>query len=892
MSKPSPQTGAKRALVDIVHNEVTAWIVLAMSLGITVAGWYVARQAVQRNVEERFQFEAQDASIRIQTRMRDYEQALRSGAALFKTMGTVNRQQWADYVASLKLQAALPGIQGFGYAIFLKPDELAAHVQSVRAEGLPDYTVSPPGQRDYYSSIVFLEPQDERNRRAVGFDMYSDPVRKAAMDKAMDSNSTAVSGLVQLRQENGVDPQAGFLMYLPVYRKDAPHSTPDERRQAIRGFVYSPFRTKDLMTGVLGTQKAAAVHFRLYDDAVEAPEHLLYDSSDGMSTEATAEQLQYRDTLELPGRQWLVVYDATPALLESVPTSTPRLVLIAGTLIDTLLFASIASLARQRRLLNRHNRALQASEAKFTGLVEGLQSQFAFLRLDAHGRVTYLSPTLRDLLGLPDLALGEQMLSVIHQSAPGSDLARAIGLTLASRVNTKFIREVTSEGRDDRVVEGFNHAVMGLDGQLQSVECVVHDITLRQANERELDHYRLKLQDLVLERTRELQMANQAKSQFLANMSHEIRTPLHAIIGLNSLLLGQDQDAETREKLLQSQAESRRLLAMVDDVLSFTRIESGALKLEPSPFSLRDLMAHILKYHERESKLQGVPISLAIDPAVPDQLEGDPVRYRQILNILLSNALKFSRQGTIQLSIAVQANRGSGLILLTEVRDQGIGLDPALLPRLIQPFEQVDNTATREYGGMGLGLALGNKLIELMGGTLSLESTPGAGSCFRFTSRMQVHAVQTKAGPLSPAEEAGASAALDNRHVLVVEDNRLNQQVIKALLGRMNIRVSVVENGLEAVTTVRNDTSIELVLMDVHMPVMNGLDATREIRRLPGVAGTLPIIALTAAAMQEDEAACRDAGMNDYLTKPVNLGMLSKTLLKFIGPRRPASELT
>ncbi|MCQ8895592.1 CHASE domain-containing protein [Limnobacter humi] len=892
MSKPSRRTSAKHALVDIVHNEVTAWIVLAMSLGITVAGWYVARQAVERNLAERFQFETQDATIRIQTRMRDYEQALRSGAALFKTMDTVNRQQWADYVSNLRLQAVLPGIQGLGYAAFLKPGELDSHIQSVRSEGFPDYTVTPPGQRDHYSSIVFLEPFDVRNQRAFGFDMYSDPVRKAAMDKAMDSNSTAVSGLVQLRQENGVDPQAGFLMYQPVYRKNVPFATPDERRHAIQGYVFSPFRTKDLMTGVLGLQKAAAVHFRLYDDAVEAPEHLLYDSTDSADQVPVAQRLEHRENLELPGRTWLVVYEATPALLASVPSNTPRLVLIAGTLIDALLFASIASLARQRRLLDRHNRALQASEAKFTGLVEGLQSQFAFLRLDAHGRVTYLSPTLKNLLGLPDLALGEQVLSVIHETAPGSELAKAIGLTLANRVNSKFIRDVVTPDQDDRVVEGFIHAVVGPDGQLQSVECVVHDITLRQANERELEHYRLKLQDLVLERTRELQMANQAKSQFLANMSHEIRTPLHAIIGLNSLLLGQNQDAETREKLLQSQAESRRLLAMVDDVLSFTRIESGALKLEPSQFSLRDLMAHVLKSLEREAKLQGVPVTLTLDPAVPDPLEGDPVRYRQVLNILLSNALKFSRQGTVHVHISIQGNLGSSITLMTEVRDQGIGLDPALLPRLIQPFEQVDNTATREYGGMGLGLALGNKLIELMGGALSLESTPGAGSCFRFTCRMHVHAVQAPSGLLTHGDDASAPGALDNRHVLVVEDNRLNQQVIKALLGRMNIRVSVVENGQEAVMAVRNDHSIELVLMDVHMPVMNGLDATRDIRRLPGSAATLPIIALTAAAMQEDEAACREAGMNDYLTKPVNLGMLSKTLLKFLGRRSPASEST
>lgn len=881
---------------EVAGRDWLGWAVLSLSLLVTVLAWFMAQQAIDKRAEDRFNFEVLDAEERIKIRMVEYEQALRGGVALINAQGLPSAPVWKQYVDSLRLQDVFPGIQGFAFALRVDSGNLDAHVQDLHAQGFADYQVSPPGDRALSFPIVRIEPFDQRNQRAFGYDMFSEPVRRAAMLAAMESGQTAVSGLVQLKQEDQHDPQPGFLMYLPVYQQGMPVSDPAQRRDAIIGFVYSPFRAGDLFKNVLGDDNIP-LSFRLYDAETPMSESLMYDSREKRATGGSPVAYVSRHSatvpIELAGRTWIGQFESTADFDRDVHNNTPLLILLAGGVIDVLLFAIITSLARQRQRLAASNEQLSVSDARHNGLMNALQGQYAFYSLNAQGVLTYMSPSLPRLLGSDSLTVGCVLLDNLGTQTKDSTIAQAINRALNGKVSSNYQHEHNDSS--SMVVSGFNSPVLNAQGELISVEGVVQDITKRRAAEHELELYRKRLQDLVDERTSELQRANQAlvqatsnavrasqaKSLFLANISHEIRTPLNAIMGLNTLLQEEVTDPNAQRHIEQVQESSRHLQALLEDVLNFSRIESGVVKAESIAFNLRDHLEEVLRLFKPRAREKGLSMSVNVDSTLPQRVQGDPTRYRQVLSNLLSNAIKFSDKGEISVALFVDSLDDRKLRLRTEVRDEGIGLDVKQFNRLVEPFEQADNTTTRRFGGTGLGLAIAKRLAEVMGGTLSVQSTLERGSTFTFTVELTRSMDENEPAP-SSASKGPQRPDFNRARVLVVEDNLLNQEVIKALLARMNVDVEMAENGKVAVERLESDPGFELVLMDVHMPVMNGLDATRAIRKMPGKAGSLPILALTAGASTEDERACREAGMNDFMTKPVNLRLLQHNLMRYL----------
>jgi CheY-like chemotaxis protein len=312
-------------------------------------------------------------------------------------------------------------------------------------------------------------------------------------------------------------------------------------------------------------------------------------------------------------------------------------------------------------------------------------------------------------------------------------------------------------------------------------------------------------------------------------------------------------------------------------VLSFSQIEAGSIKIESVEFDLHERVRRTLRLFTAKAQHKGLDLVLEIDAMTPRVVKGDPARYGQVLSNLLNNAIKFSDRGVVLVKVQPDRLDTQEAVIRTEVHDQGIGFDVGEFERLTRPFEQADNTATRRFGGSGLGLAICKRLTELMDGELFVASVPQAGSVFGFTLRVQAVFAQTgnTAAPLPPE-----AVSLQGKKILVVEDNKLNQHMIKALLSKMQAEVSLVDDGQMAFDAVRTDSTIDLVLMDIHMPVMNGIDAAIAIRQLPGPAGRLPIVALTAGALQEDEQACMQAGMNGFLSKPVDVPKLRQVLAR------------
>jgi len=419
------------------------------------------------------------------------------------------------------------------------------------------------------------------------------------------------------------------------------------------------------------------------------------------------------------------------------------------------------------------------------------------------------------------------------------------------------------------------------------------DISEHKQTLEELEQHRNHLEELVQSRTAELaeardaaESANLAKSAFLAHMSHELRTPLNGIMGMNALALLAAKDPKQIDQLNKSAQAAKHLLAIINDILDLSRIESGKLRLEPRPFTFRLAIGEALRIHEDRAKAKGLKLTLKFDTRIPGTVLGDDLRLKQMVINLLDNAIKFSDSGTIALRATVEEEKtgdSCGLLVKIAVNDQGIGLTEEQQSRLFQPFTQADNSDTRQHGGTGLGLSITKRLAQLMGGTVGVVSHPGKGSTFWLTARFEP-AAPVKNVPAStprPAKEI----ALRHRgaRILVVDDDPLNREVACLLLQEAELATEVATNGQEAVEHLQTHP-VALILMDMQMPVLDGISATRAIRSREG-ANRTPILAMTANAFDEDRERCLEAGMDDHLGKPLEPDDFLKKILYWLDKR-------
>ncbi|NCA69199.1 MAG: response regulator [Sphingobacteriia bacterium] len=880
-----------------IHRVWLPWAVLCIGAALTLLVAALTKSDADATMRRELELIGEELVVMVETRLKVDAQVLRSAAAFFMGSTEVTRQEWQTFVERSELHRNLPGIQGVGFTLLIPPDRLAEHERAMRAEWLPDYGVWPAGERSIYSAVIYLEPFRGRNPRALGYDMLTEPARRAAAEQARDRNMAVLTRRIQLVQETDEDVQVGTLLLVPVYRQGLPISTVEERRAALEGWVYSAYRMTDLMQGILGSEdllRGKHVHLAIHDGDQSGPETLLYDNLP--TPDRDAEPAAMVDALELPaavnGHHWTLVIARADSLPFTRAYPTLLLVLASGTFISLLLAALISALSKTRvelaarqqaeRKLSEHQRELERRvverTAELAATTASLQSanaeqQAVFdaatagIVLVRDRRILRCNRMMERLFGYePGEMLGRTTRTWYPDEATyvevGQNIARALSQGGLHREDRELVRKDGSRFWGRMSAQAIDNQDLG-----KGLAGMIEDITEEQAAIAEMSRARALAEEMA-----------QSKANFLANMSHEIRTPLNAIIGMAHLALKTELTPRQQDYLEKIQGSGKHLLGILNDILDFSKIDAGKLVVERIAFELAQVLDQTASLVAERAAAKGLEVLVSVDEAVPGRLLGDPLRIGQVLINYANNAVKFTEQGEIDIRVRLESREGDSVLLRFSVRDTGIGIVEEQRRRLFQSFQQADDSTTRKYGGTGLGLAIAKRLAELMGGAVGVESTPGEGSTFWFTARL-VEAAEP-ATPLLPKLD------LRGRRVLLVDDNENARLVIGDMLRGMTFVVTTVDSGAAALTELSRAEAagrpFEVVLLDWQMPEMDGVATAVEIRRR--WRSDLPILLMiTAYGRDELVRVAQEVGIEDILPKPVNPSALFDTLMRLLG---------
>ena len=699
-----------------------AWAVLAAGILASLVAGHLVKLNTQVNALRQFSLACDQVTLKIRERLGAYSLILRGGAGLFAASTNVSRQEWRAYVQKLHAEATVPGVQGIGFAKVIAQEQLAAHIAGIRAEGFPEYTVRPAGERAVYTSIIYLEPFRDRNLRAFGYDMFSEPVRHAAMEIARDSGEATLSGKVELVQETASDVQAGTLMYVPVYRIGAPLDSVERRRAALVGWTYSPYRMNDLMQGILRDwedQEGRNIDMNIYDGLEAKPVALLYDGK--LTYTPRADSLFYQQrTILFNGRPWLVEFDKIQKNL-SVSYLPAWATLLAGFALSGLLSALVVSVVNTRARASRMAEDLTERIREHSEQLDGVfaLSPDGFITFDRSFRIRYVSPSFtvmtglkdHDLVGLDETAFSNLLATIC---VPNRRLSGIAALRHPQEPDNSS-DTITSQDPKTRAepAENPRQTIEILGARKRVLEC-----GLRTADASTVSQI-LYFRDI----TRESEV-DHMKSEFLSVAAHELRTPMTSIYGFAELLITRKfEEAERNDFLETIIRQSRLTISILNELLDLVRIEDRRGKdFTFTDIELRDLLQEII-----------AGFNPPAGRALPEQHYGnhplwvrtDRAKLTQAVSNVLSNAYKYSPEGGAVKIEMPRLPRDEARSCI-RIIDQGIGMTQNQLERVGERFYRADTSG--RIPGTGLGMSIVKEIVSLLDGQIEIRSKIGEGT--------------------------------------------------------------------------------------------------------------------------------------------------------------------
>ncbi|MFW1677092.1 CHASE domain-containing protein [Pontibacter sp. JAM-7] len=858
------------------------WAALILVVGLVLA-FLVTRQIANfqhAQAQQRFDTLADQVLGSLTGRVLKYEHGLRGMRGVVNALwpDELNYEKVLSYAASREVDREFPGSRGFGFIQKVPRNQEAAFLQAAREVGRSDFKISELNAHVHDRLVIrYIEPVTN-NRQAVGLDIASENNRRTAALQAMRTGEATLTHPITLVQASGAV-RHGFLLLIPTYTPGMPMATPAEREAAAFGLAYTPLLMDEILEGLdmIGQELSLTV---LDIDADGSPS--LFYAAGELAESQRQPSLTGQRPIHLFGRDWIVEVKALPAFFSQLNHQPPVriffLLALASLLLATVLYGFLELRSRKHRSLRE--------QARMAAIIEG--SNDAIIALDGARKISLFNAAAEAIFGYSE---SDVIGTDVEVLLPGLNLDQFISPDRALRSDKYASAQMPLRARqiDGRHRQGstipteINLSVTQMDGQ-DTLTLIVRDITERQLLEKQLRQQNDELERRVTERTIDLERAraeaeklSQIKSEFLANMSHEIRTPLHAVLGMVSLLRESTLQQEQRVQAETIHESAQMLLGLINDILDISKIEAGKIELEPVDFNLLSLLEGLENSYRPMAEHKGLVLTTECEVQAPLWLRSDVARIRQILTNLVGNAIKFTEQGQVQIKCQILDAGSDSVHLLFSVRDSGIGISKQQQASLFQRFQQVDGSLTRRYGGTGLGLAICRQLADLLQGNVTVSSEEGVGST--FTLELQL--------PRGTAAAESSDTHLDEKtfsgRVLVVDDVAANQLLASMTLRRFGLAVDVADDGLAALRQLAM-FQYDLVFMDMQMPEMDGLEATRRLRSgaVAGADSRVPVVAMTANAMEGDKQRCLQAGMDDYIAKPIEPAALQRVLQQWL----------
>ena len=860
-----------------------AWIVLFIGLIIsTIFAVYLENKA-RIDGSELFHLRNERITSKIKQQFNIQSLFIQNTVARINSSEKLlDKTTFSEFIKDTQYQFFSLGVFSIGLNTYVTKNELRHFEAQIRKQNYPNYTVFPSGVRDTYTPVTFIEPLDNKNSNALGYDTYSNPIRREAQDRAIETGKITITKKISL-VKNDKKEDNSVLIFAPVFKKGMPIGSIKARRKAIQGFVTSPFKIDSLIKVVLADEDLASKNgftFTLYDSNNPDSRQILFSNSNSSNTQYS----KYQQSRELKldnNNIWYVEFfsnESTKFPNYSFAQET-IIAVICGFSISLIAFlyilSSINLQSNSQSLANSLTKEINTLNQRLKLALES--ANMGVWDYDPVNNILIWDDKQFEIFGI-DKNSFEGLYSAWVNAIHPEDRERASQESQAAIANK---HDFNSEFRiikngEVHYLKGQAIALLDSKGNVIRMIGVNYDVT----------EFKETLDSLEAEK-KKADIANIAKSQFIARMSHEIRTPLNGIIGLTSLALRSPLSKEIQDYFDQIHFSSNSLLKILNEVLDFAKLESGKMNIEKVSFRLSNLIEESKNLFTPSATLKNNTLVFEIDPKIPNQLIGDESHIRQIIFNLLGNAIKFTSDGTITLKVKLNRILNKHADLHFSIEDSGIGINIEDFPKIIRPFEQADDSISRRFGGTGLGLSICQELLYLMNSNLQITSSEGKGSVFSFHLNLGIDSVNTSIEENRSSNTSLATnndllnlSHLQNKLVLVAEDNPINLEVISQMLKILKINFKSAVNGIECIEQI-NKGNFDLILMDIQMPILDGYATTQKIRAMEDFKN-IPIIGVSAGISNDNHQLYFQRGINDTLNKPFTLEELHNVLVKWL----------